>query len=122
MGDLSKNFSRYEFVCRCGCGFVLIQPELILKLQALRDRTGPIRINSACRCQKHNLYSGGKPTSSHLKGWAVDIACTENRERFLFLEACFREGFNRIGVGRGFIHVDLDPDKSCRVIWFYPTS
>ncbi|KMP10846.1 hypothetical protein UR09_05080 [Candidatus Nitromaritima sp. SCGC AAA799-A02] len=119
MGDLSKNFSRHEFLCRCGCGFGEVRPELVQKLQAVRDRVGKIRINSACRCAEHNRQFGGKSTSSHLKGRAVDIACLESRNRFLLLEACLGEGFHRIGIGSLFIHVDLDSDKPGQLIWVY---
>jgi len=37
MGDLSKNFSRYEIQCSCGCDAKWISPELIKKLQHVRD-------------------------------------------------------------------------------------
>ena len=57
--------------------------------------------------------------SSHKKGLAADIACTDSRARFLILSALLRVGFNRIGVSRGFIHVDNDEAKSEDVVWTY---
>ena len=52
------------------------------------------------------------PNSSHLLGWAVDIAVPNSQRRFLLLEALLDAGFHRIGLGQNFIHCDLDPNKS----------
>ena len=55
MGDLSKNFSRSEFECSCGCGFDDVSVELVELLQEIRDEIEePIAITSACRCKEHN--------------------------------------------------------------------
>ena len=35
------------------------------------------------------------------------------------LQALLSVGFNRIGVGSGFIHVDIDKSKPSDVIWTY---
>ena len=44
MGDLSENFSRHEFACKCGCGNDTVDAELIRVLQSVRARFGkPIR-------------------------------------------------------------------------------
>lgn len=40
MGDLSKHFSSKEFACKCGCGFAQVKPELITKLEKLRELCG----------------------------------------------------------------------------------
>ena len=37
---LTKNFSRYEFDCPCGCGTQMVDPELAEKLQRIRDVVG----------------------------------------------------------------------------------
>jgi len=74
MGDLTKNFSRSEFACKCGCGFDTIDYEVLNRLEDLRlIYNAPITINSACRCAKHNKVVGGKSSSMHLKGRAVDF-------------------------------------------------
>lgn len=79
----------------------------------------PFKINSAYRSPKHNAKVGGSPNSSHLKGLAVDISCTDSRTRFIIVDALIKAGFNRIGIADTFIHVDLDLDKSNKVIWTY---
>jgi uncharacterized protein YcbK (DUF882 family) len=78
----------------------------------------PFIINSAYRSPEHPL-SISNPTSSHIKGLAVDISAKDSRQRFLILDALFMVGFNRIGIAGTFIHVDLDPDKSQNVVWTY---
>ena len=48
---LTKNFSRYEFDCPCGCGTQMVDPELAEKLQRIRDVVGKkIKITSGYRC------------------------------------------------------------------------
>lgn len=78
----------------------------------------PFIINSAYRSPEHPL-SIKNPSSSHIKGLAVDIKCTDSRTRFIIVDALIKAGFNRIGIADSFIHVDLDLDKSNKVIWTY---
>ena len=76
MGDLTKDFSRHEFACKCGCGFDQIDPRVVDMCQVIRDKLGaPVRINSACRCQKRNAQVGGVKDSYHTKGLAADLSC-----------------------------------------------
>ena len=74
MGDLSRNFSRHEFACKCGCGEAEVSPFLIEVLQRLRDILGvPITVTSGRRCAAHNAAVGGAKNSQHLQGLAADI-------------------------------------------------
>ena len=76
MGDLTKNFSRSEFACKCGCGFDDIDLELVGILQSVRLFLGvPLHVNSGCRCEEHNKKVGGVANSWHTKGKAADISC-----------------------------------------------
>ncbi|MAK54946.1 MAG: peptidase M15 [Pusillimonas sp.] len=79
----------------------------------------PFRITSGYRTEEWNKKVGGRVGSSHLKGLAADIFYTNNRERFLIMSALLEVGFTRIGLGRNFIHCDLDFDKDLGVIWTY---
>ena len=94
--------------------------ELISMLDIARKKFGkPLKINSGYRSVPHNKNVGGKPESSHLKGLAVDIACSNSTDRFK-LEGILREvRFKRIGMGSTFIHVDIDKDKTQNVLWTY---
>lgn len=109
MGDLSKNFSRKEFACHCGCGFDDISLELIAVLQQLRDYYGkPVKINSACRCEKHNAKVGGAKHSKHKEGIAADVVVSgvlpKDVHKYLIEKY---EG--RYGIGRynTFTHIDV---------------
>ena len=119
MGDLSANFSRREFACRCGCGFDAIDPRLVALLQGERTDIGrPIRINSGCRCEPHNRREGGSPTSQHLAGRAADIRVPGIKLAQLYhrLEAvpALRNGGIGLYPFQGFIHVDL---RGTRARW-----
>jgi hypothetical protein len=73
---------------------------------------------SGYRCRKHP-ESQKNSTSSHIKGVAVDLACTDSRARFKIIESLLQVGFTRIGVSKEFIHVDSDRTKPQEVYWTY---
>jgi zinc D-Ala-D-Ala carboxypeptidase len=88
-------------------------------LDEARELAGiPFNINSAYRSPEHPL-SIKNPSSSHIKGLAVDISINSSRQRFIVLNALISVGFNRIGIAETFIHVDNDTDKSNNVVWTY---
>lgn len=117
MGDLSEHFSRHEFECRCGCGKDDVFPGLIDALEKLRSIYGKsIIVLSGVRCMEHNRRVGGKPNSAHLRGKAADILVTNSPDRFRLLNAAFRV-FNRVGIYKGFIHVDVDESLPQDVCW-----
>jgi zinc D-Ala-D-Ala carboxypeptidase len=117
MGDLSRNFSRPEFECSCGCGYDQIQLALVEKLQRVRDNFGPMTINSGCRCAPHNRSVGGSPQSPHLQGLGVDIRSANSLSRFNLIRSLLDVGFKRIGIGQEFIHVDQELSKPQSLMW-----
>ena len=77
MAVSTKNFNVNEFTCKCGCGFNNMEQKTIDLCQTIRDALGvPVRINSGCRCQKHNANVGGVRNSQHLSGVAADLSCS----------------------------------------------
>ncbi|SVA45236.1 uncharacterized protein METZ01_LOCUS98090 [marine metagenome] len=119
MGDLTQNFDLEEYACKCGCGVADIKQELAVKVQQVRDLVGrPIAINSGVRCARHNGNIGASETSSHIGGWAADLGYTGSGERYQLLNAAFQI-FDRVGIAKNFIHVDVDSTKSSRVVWIY---
>ena len=131
MGDISRNFSHAEVQCTClyCAGGSKISPDLMRRLQEMRDLLrGPIRITSGVRCRKHPA-TRKRPTSSHVPndlgdgegkvGHAVDIAAVGSRRRFRLLSAAVAVGFNRVGIGKSFIHLDNDSGKAQGVAWDY---
>jgi zinc D-Ala-D-Ala carboxypeptidase len=57
--------------------------------------------------------------SSHLTGYAADVKVMSDAHRYDLLDKFFMAGFNRIGLGKNFIHVDCDPNKNEDRIWVY---
>jgi len=114
-----KYFTYDEFKCPC-CGENKTDPELINMLDEAREIAGiPFIINSGYRCERHNKEVGGKSNSAHLRGKAADIACVDNVSRYMILKALLEVGFKRIGIGKTFIHCDIDETKIPCVIWLY---
>ena len=87
--------------------------------EARKQYGSAIKINSGYRTRFHNAKVGGVESSSHLKGLAVDIACSKSLDRFKLIRILQKVGFNRIGIGNTFIHVDIDPEKIKNVMWTY---
>ena len=76
MAHNTKNFNINEFACKCGCSFNIIDQRIIDMAQTIRDALGvPVRVNSGCRCEKHNANVGGVKGSKHTKGLAADLSC-----------------------------------------------
>lgn len=110
MGDLTTNFSREEFACKCGCGFDQIASDTVHICQAIRHHfDAPVTITSACRCPTHNAAVNGSEKSQHVVGTAADVVVSgvEAAEVYAFLE----ENSTVFGVGglgsyRHFTHLD----------------
>lgn len=116
--NLIKYFKFKEFVCPC-CQKSVISEELILKLDLAREISEvPFRITSAYRCPKHNQIIGGVKDSAHLLGLAMDISCVNGVDRIKILRGLIIAGFRRIGIGKTFIHVDIDSSKPNN-LWLY---
>ena len=93
--------------------------DFLAKLDEAREYANiPFIINSAYRSPEHPL-SIKNPSSSHIKGLAVDISAKDCRMRFSILDALIAVGFTRIGISDTFIHVDSDIDKAQNVTWLY---
>lgn len=114
-------FTENEFNCKdgCGCGYKEMDITLLEMLDKVRYRLGePIIISSAYRCYTHNRNIGGVNNSSHTKGLAVDIKCTNNNYRFKLLKVLFEVGFKRIELAPSWIHVDIDSTKPQNIAFY----
>ena len=101
------------------CSSKDMSSELVSLLHSVRSLCGfPLVINSAYRSVDYEKSKGRSGTSSHTKGLAVDISCTDESKRLVLLNALLSVGFTRIGIAKTYIHVDIDSEKkSC--IWLY---
>lgn len=109
--QLTRNFWRSEFACKCGCGFDAIRLTLVGVLQLCRDMIGkPITVTSGCRCPDRNAEAGGEPNSYHVTAEAIDFTTASS-----FDLALIANRLNRWGGGfhfyqdRKFIHIDDGP-------------
>jgi len=94
-----------------------MQPSTLAMLDNAREIAGvPFKINSGFRTVAHNRAVGGVANSSHIGGWAADIATTPATQTRI-LAAVRKAGFRRIGIYRTFIHVDNDPTKPSPAEW-----
>ena len=114
MGDISNNFSRAEFKCRCNCGFSTVDVTLINVLELVREQfNAPITINSACRCEEHNAHIGGSYGSKHKQGIAADIMVKgiDPTDVYKFIDSHMP---NSYGIGKydTFTHIDVRTNKA----------
>lgn len=113
-------FQTKEFACKCGCGRSEMMPTTLSKLVTARHKAGiPFNITSGFRCKAHNEAVGGKSEGAHTSGYAVDIEASVSPSRYLIVKYLIEAGFNRIGIGKNFIHADDDPSKPANVMWEY---
>lgn len=109
MGDISTNFSRSEFACKCNCGFATVDIELIKVLEIVRGHfNAAVKINSACRCDEHNKEVGGGKASKHKQGIAADIVVKGVKPYavYRFLDAHMPNNYG-LGLYKSFTHVDV---------------
>jgi len=113
-------FESLEFDCKCGCGLNNMHQDHMDKLIAARVRAKiPFIINSGSRCKEHNRAVGGSVTSDHCFGHGSDIQARSGRAKWIILESLMAVGFNRIGIGKDFIHAGSEPKNPERVVWTY---
>tara|TARA_R110000823_G_scaffold246925_1_gene370781 strand:+ start:4375 stop:4752 length:378 start_codon:yes stop_codon:yes gene_type:complete len=121
---LTKNFSKSEFSCKCGCempkNIENNVKKLAIQLQIIRDIVNvPIKINSGYRCEKHNSsIKGSSKNSQHLKGKAADIVIKGYDpilKTFPLLDQLVEEGeliIGGIGKYSTFTHIDIRKNRA----------
>jgi len=115
-----KYFKESEFACRCGCGLNNISHALVDKLDEAREMYGkPMKVESGSRCPAWNKHEKGKRNSAHLKGEAADIRCTTSHDRYRLLNIFCILGFNRLGLGKTFLHADISKTNPREQAWYY---
>jgi len=127
MGDVSDNFDRDEYACKCGCGFDVVDKELNIIHEDLRNHfRKPVVHNSVCRCYSHNEkvqfefkkdYVAGTSTSDHLYGKGSDtvVRGVSPAKVYQYLDNKYP---NSLGLGNAktFTHIGVRP---YRARWSY---
>lgn len=116
---LYPKFTEAEFRCR-HCGRQEMKPELLGRLQALRDVYGrPLPVTSGWRCADHPVEKAKAHPGMHSTGLAVDLG-VQGAEAHEVLRLAMHLGFTGVGVqqkGSGrFVHLDLRKEPT---VWSY---
>lgn len=115
-------FTKEELQCQCGCGQMKMDPRFMDKLVSLRRALGPLYLTSAYRCPSHNAKVSSTGLSGpHTTGHAVDIRA-DSKLKFKIVEEALKLGFKRVGIAKGFIHIDdltADDGFPEEVLWTY---
>lgn len=96
-----------------------LDKRLLVLLATIADVFGVLHISSAFRTREHELSRGRKGDSSHCKGLAVDVFVKDGCERHRLLYVALMAGVPRIGIGKNFVHLDLDLSKPYPTCWTY---
>jgi len=121
MGDITRNYSYWEFACKCGCGLKKINPMIAIIMEIARHFEGdkPLSCNSGCRCRDHNEnvqkeynknYVSYSSTSTHMECIAVDIPSKDPKGLYDLLDSLFPNMFG-IGLYHNRVHFDLRRSK-----------
>jgi|TARA_R110000796_G_scaffold9120_4_gene31340 uncharacterized protein YcbK (DUF882 family) len=115
-----RYFKANEFTCNGVNCFDKMQPSTLELLDDARHYAKiPFRLNSTWRSDAWNKEIKGAKNSAHLRGYAVDIKCTNSMDRFTIIKALLKAGYTRVGVASNFIHCDNDPSLAAGVIFLY---
>lgn len=116
-----KYFKEAEFQkAQPSCSMSQMDLSFLERLDKARELAGiPFVINSAYRSKEYERENGRDGTSAHCFGLAVDIRAVSSQSRMKVLRGCIQAGFNRIGIGATFIHVDDSWFHPQDVCWLY---
>ena len=113
-------FDEDEFMMGDECVYQYMDTTLLDMLDDARDYADTeFWITSSYRTPEYNLKVGGVEGSAHTKGRAVDIRADNGSKLFKIVWGALDAGFERIGIGPGFVHLDNDLTKPHPVIWTY---
>lgn len=68
-----------KLLCQCGGKYcngapALLNEQLLINLQRVRDKFGPVTVTCGLRCERYNdSLTGSVPNSAHTRGKALDI-------------------------------------------------
>lgn len=90
----------------------LLARELVVNGLTFASVESPLKytlvVTSAARTPQENEAVGGSKRSSHLRGHALDVRVLDGQMRRLLLVSLADCGCKRVGIGKGFIHFDVD--------------
>lgn len=106
--------------CVPKCEEMDLHPELCELLRRAQHLAGfRFTITSGFRQKTWEYSRGRNGSSSHTKGLAVDISTIDSHTRYKVLVALACVGVPRLGVGKNFVHADIDETKAHPIIFHY---
>lgn len=106
--------------CNPACSVDELNSKLVDRIILAQRMCGEqFTITSAYRSQGYERSKGRKGSSSHCKGLAVDVSAVNSHLRFKIVAGCILAGFPRLGIGKTFIHIDIDETKPHPIIFHY---
>lgn len=112
---------KYKYFSQAEISRWKLKPEMWELLDKMREECGfPFIITSGLRTKAENdRLKDSASDSAHLSGLAVDLQITDSARRFKLIEVALKNGIIRIGVGKTFVHLDIDNTKPSKVMWHY---
>lgn len=104
------------------CSIVQMDETLLEGIDELREAVWlPFVISSAYRDSYWDLAKGRTGNGPHTKGMAVDISCPNSYFTRRVLEEALKRShiFKGIGIGKGFIHLDVMYREYAPLVWGY---
>lgn len=109
------------------CTINQLSPALVERLILAQKMCGvPFTINCGYRSQAYDRAKGRSGTSAHCRtndgkpcSLAVDVSAIDSHTRFKVLVGAVLAGIPRIGVGKRFLHLDIDETKPHPIIFHY---
>jgi uncharacterized protein YcbK (DUF882 family) len=92
--------------------------DFLIKLDELRHICGfPFIVTSGYRSSIHSLEIRKEKPGTHAEGIAADIKIAGAGKRHIIVSNAIKLGFNGIGIGENFVHVDTR--NGIPVMWTY---
>ena len=105
------------------CGAMHMDDFFMKLLDEIRRDAGfPFHITSGYRCPYYNNEVSSTGLSGpHTTGRAVDVAANNSAMRKKIIKSAFKNGIERIGIAKTFIHIDnlLATDGFPEGVWPY---
>lgn len=97
-----------------------LHPDLVSMLKSMQSLIGwPLLITSGFRPKTWEFSRGRDGSSSHTKKLAVDVSASDSHARYKIVVAAGAVGVPRIGIGKNFVHLDIDETKVHPIMWHY---
>ena len=118
------------YSCKCGACLAdfRVSPtdRLLHTLDIVREAYGkPLTVTSGVRCPAYNAKVGGVVDGEHTTGEAADLfapVIPDSFSRYHLLQAAFKVGVSRVGIGENFVHIGVAARFPQYVAWLYAAS